>query len=182
MSIHTVTAFHYSGLPGRPLRMSDILAPRFLASAFASVPALLILLCLLPGRVTGAQFGREPVRKLAVIVTYAMVINVFFVLMELFTAFYSYLPEHAAPFRYMFTGLDGHGGLTPWTSMALDKGIRLISAGFEPSPPGAVTDYAQSLPEALISLGAWVVGLLNLTVLCKIVVSVRGNVVVEAAR
>jgi molybdopterin-containing oxidoreductase family membrane subunit len=217
VSIHTVTAFLYSGLPGRPLWLSAILAPRFLASAFASGPALLILLCMLLGRITGAKFGREPVQKLAVIVTYAMVINVFFVLMEFFTAFYSNLPEHAEPFRYMFFGLDGHHGLTPWmwTSMLLaaaalvllvpstfrhnerllaaacgcvflslwiDKGIGLIVAGFEPSPLGAVTDYAPSLPEALISLGVWAVGLLILTVLYKIVVSVRGAAVVEAAR
>ncbi len=47
VSIHTVTAFLYSGLPGRSLWLTAILAPRFLASAFASGPALLILLCLL---------------------------------------------------------------------------------------------------------------------------------------
>src|SRR5512135_1197834 len=51
VSIHTVTAFLYSGLPGRPLWLSAILAPRFLASAFASGPALLILLCMLLGRI-----------------------------------------------------------------------------------------------------------------------------------
>lgn len=120
VSIHTVTAFLYCGLPGRPLWYSAILAPRFLASAFASGPALLILLCMLIGRLTKSP-AREPVQKLAVVVTYAMVINVFFVLMEFFTAFYSQTPEHMEPFLYMFTGLDGHTGLVPWmwTSMAL---------------------------------------------------------------
>ena len=46
ISIHTVTAFIYSGLSARPFWLTTILAPRFLASAFASGPAILILLCL----------------------------------------------------------------------------------------------------------------------------------------
>ena len=114
VSIHTVTAFLYGGLPGRPLWLTAILAPRFLASAFASGPALLILLCMIIAKVTKAPTPREPVQKLAIIVTYAMVISVFFVLMELFTAFYSQIPEHMDPLRYMFTGLDGRAGLAPW--------------------------------------------------------------------
>ncbi len=121
VSIHTVTAFLYSGLPGRSLWLTAILAPRFLASAFASGPALLILLCLLLARVTRFSAGREAIQKLAVIVTYATVISVFFVLMELFTAFYSRIPEHTESLRYMFAGLDGHARLAPWmwTSMIL---------------------------------------------------------------
>ena len=43
VSIHTVTAFLYSGLSARAFWMTAILAPRFLASAFASGPSLLIL-------------------------------------------------------------------------------------------------------------------------------------------
>jgi Ni/Fe-hydrogenase subunit HybB-like protein len=121
VSIHTVTAFLYSGLPGRPLWLTAILAPRFLASAFASGPALLILLCLLLAKFTRFAAGREAIQKLAVIVTYATVISMFFVLMELFTAFYSQIPEHMESLRYMFLGLNGHAGLAPWmwTSMIL---------------------------------------------------------------
>jgi Ni/Fe-hydrogenase subunit HybB-like protein len=114
VSIHTVTAFLYNGLPGRPLWLTAILAPRFLASAFASGPALLILLCMLICWLTNARPPREAIQKLALIVTYAMVINVFFVGMEFFTAFYSGIPEHMEPFLYMFRGLEGHSGLTPW--------------------------------------------------------------------
>jgi molybdopterin-containing oxidoreductase family membrane subunit len=208
VSIHTVTAFLYGGLPGRPLWLTAILAPRFLASAFAAGPALLILLCLLICRLTGSRATREPVQKLAVIVTYAMLINVFFVAMEWFTAFYSGIPEHAEPFRYMFGGLEGHTGLVPWmwvsmlmagaslvmllvpryrhnekmlaiacgmvfSSLWIDKGIGLIVAAFVPSPLGVVTEYAPSLPEILISLAVWAVGMLILTVLYKIALSVR---------
>lgn len=114
VSIHTVTAFLYSGLPGRSFWLTAILAPRFLASAFASGPALLILLCLALRRLTGFDAGREALEKLAVIVTYAMTLNLFFVLVEAFTALYSNLPEDRQHFAYLFHGLDGHAQLAPW--------------------------------------------------------------------
>jgi Ni/Fe-hydrogenase subunit HybB-like protein len=114
ISIHTVTAFLYSGLPGRSFWLTAILAPRFLASAFASGPSLLILLCLLIRKLTGYDVGREALRKLAVIVAYGMILNVFFLLMEIFTAFYSRIPEHMEHFQYLFVGLEGHSALVPW--------------------------------------------------------------------
>jgi len=114
ISIHTVTAFLYSGLPGRSFWLTAILAPRFLASAFAAGPALLILLCLLIQKLTRYDVGQEALRKLAVIVTYGMILNVFFLLMEVFTSFYSRIPEHMEHFRYLFVGLEGHNALVPW--------------------------------------------------------------------
>src|SRR5262249_22001500 len=72
VSIHTVTAFLYGGLPGRSLWLTAILAPRFLASAFASGPSLLILLCMLLSKLTKKRGAYEPIQKLATIVTYAM--------------------------------------------------------------------------------------------------------------
>jgi molybdopterin-containing oxidoreductase family membrane subunit len=121
VSIHTVTAFLYNGLPGRALWLTAILAPRFLASAFASGPALLILLCLALRRLTSFDAGQAAIRQLGVIVTYAMSVNVFFLLLELFTAVYSHVPEHREPFAYLFFGLDGQHGLAAimWTSVGL---------------------------------------------------------------
>jgi Ni/Fe-hydrogenase subunit HybB-like protein len=120
-SIHTVTAFLYNGLAGRPFWLSAILVPRFLASAFAAGPALLILLCLLLRRTTRFDAGREAIQKLAQIMTYGMVASVFFVQLELFTVFYSQIPEHMHHFQYMYVGLEGHTFLVPfmWTSNAL---------------------------------------------------------------
>lgn len=114
VSIHTVTAFIYSGLPARPFWLTAILAPRFLASAFASGPALLILLCVILRRLTKFDAGEKAINKLAEIVTYAMAVNVFFLLMELFTAFYSEIPDHTNHFLYLFSGLEGHTRLVPW--------------------------------------------------------------------
>lgn len=128
ISIHTVTAFLYSGLPGRSFWLTAILAPRFLASAFASGPALLILLCMVIRRMTRFDPGRESVEKLSLIVTYAMIINVFFVLMEVFTVFYSQIPEHMEHYEFLFVGLDGHALLVPWmwTSMILAVGSLVL--------------------------------------------------------
>jgi Ni/Fe-hydrogenase subunit HybB-like protein len=114
ISIHTVTAFIYSGLAARPFWLTAILAPRFLASAFSSGPSLLILLCLILRRITRFDAGKEAIQKLALIVTYAMLINIFFVLMEVFTALYSSIPEDAEHFQYLYVGLKGHAELARW--------------------------------------------------------------------
>jgi Ni/Fe-hydrogenase subunit HybB-like protein len=114
VSIHTVTAFLYAGLPGRGFWLTAIMAPRFLGSAFASGPSLLILICLFLRRYTKFDAGWEAIQTLAKIVTYALIISVFFVLCELFTVFYSQIPEHMNHFAYLFTGLHGHSELVPW--------------------------------------------------------------------
>lgn len=113
-SIHTVTAFLYAGLPGRHYWLTAIMAARFLASAFCSGPAILILLCYIVRAVTRFEPGREQIRTLAGIVTYAMILNVFFLLLEVFTAFYSQIPGHMETFVYLFRGLEGHAKMVPW--------------------------------------------------------------------
>lgn len=121
VSIHTVTAFLYAGLPGRHFWLTAIMAARFLASAFASGPALLILLMLILKKRTKFDAGQPALDKLSQIVTYAMCVSVFFVLLELFTAFYSQIPGHMHGFEYQFIGLEGHGVLVPfmWLSAIL---------------------------------------------------------------
>ena len=114
ISIHTVTAFLYSGLGARPFWLTAVLAPRFLASAFASGPSLLILLCLILRKYTKFDAGDVAIKKLSQIVTYALFANIFFVLVELFTALYSGIPHHAEQFQYLFFGLHGHNALVPW--------------------------------------------------------------------
>lgn len=129
ISIHTVTAFLYCGLPGRGFWLTAILAPRFLASAFAAGPALLILLCLLIRRVSNFDPGREQIQSLAKIVAYAICLNVFFFLCELFVVFYSQIPEHMDHFKYLFMGLQGKGVLVPWmwaSAVLMVMGIILV--------------------------------------------------------
>jgi Ni/Fe-hydrogenase subunit HybB-like protein len=114
ISIHTVTAFIYAGLPGRSFWLTAIMAPRFLGSAFASGPALLILLCFILRKFSRFDAGKESIQALAKIVTYALTASIFFVLMEIFTVFYSQIPEHIQHFKYLFVGLHGHNALVPW--------------------------------------------------------------------
>jgi molybdopterin-containing oxidoreductase family membrane subunit len=94
--------------------MTAILAPRFLASAFASGPSLLIILALILRRFTKFDPGEGAIRKLALIVAYAMAVNIFFVGVEVFTALYSDMPHHIHPFQYLYLGLHGHDALVPW--------------------------------------------------------------------
>lgn len=114
IGIHTVTAFLYCGLPGRHFWLTAILAPRFLASAFAAGPAFLILLCFIIRKVSNFDAGKEAIQTLSKIITYALIANVFFLLCEVFVAFYSKIPGHTDHLLYLFTGLHGHGALVPW--------------------------------------------------------------------
>lgn len=210
-AIHTVTAFLYCGLPGRGFWLTAILAPRFLASAFAAGPAFLILLCLLLRKLTKFDPGKEAVQSLSKIVTYGLLANIFFLLCEVFVVFYSQIPEHIDHFKYLYQGLQGKGGLVPWmwTSVFLmgisilillfpsarrnekvlaltcvmvffgtwiDKGVALVSGGFIPSPLHKVTEYVPTLPELVISMGVYGIGILCLTVLLKVAVGVKTEV------
>ena len=118
IGIHTVTAFIYSGLGARPFWLTALLAPRFLASAFASGPALLIILCLIMRRFTKFDAGQEAIQKITLIITYAISIHLFFFLVELFTIFYGGIPEHVHHFQYLF-GPGGQPLLTVSTRISL---------------------------------------------------------------
>jgi Ni/Fe-hydrogenase subunit HybB-like protein len=117
-SIHTVTAFLYCGLQARHFWLTAILAPRFLASAFAAGPSLLIMLALVVKKFTKFDPGTEAIQKLAQIVAYGMIANVFFILLELFTALYSDIPSHVHHFQYLFLGHGEHALLAPWMTVS----------------------------------------------------------------
>ena len=154
VSIHTVTAYLYCGLPGRGFWMTAILAPRFLSSAFAAGPALLILLCLIIRRVSSFDPGRAQIQSLAKIVAYAISINVFFFLCEVFVAFYSQIPEHMDHIKYLFVGLHGHGAYVPWmwSSMAL----MLIGIILTVNPITRKNEGVLAVACVLIFLGTWI--------------------------
>jgi molybdopterin-containing oxidoreductase family membrane subunit len=112
--IHIVTALLYAGLAARPGWMTAVLAPRFLATAFASGPALLILLAGVLARTRRFDVGREAVARLTTIMTYAALTSAFLALLEVFTALYSGEPGASDHLAYLYVGLDGHFGLVPW--------------------------------------------------------------------
>jgi len=113
-SIHTSTAFVFAGLPGRHFWLSAIMAPRFLASAFCSGPAFLFIICMIIKKVSSFDPGEKQMRTLGGIIAYAFIINIFFFIVELFTDFYSQIPDGMQSIVYLFSGLQGHGKFVPW--------------------------------------------------------------------
>ncbi len=154
VSIHTVTAFLYCGLPGRGFWLTAILAPRFLSSAFAAGPALLVLLCLFIRNTTKFDPGKEQIQSLGKTVAYAICINVFFFLCEVFVAFYSNIPEHMDHIKYLFVGLHGHGALVPWmwSSMAL----MVIGIILTVNPVTRKNETTLAVACAVIIAGTWI--------------------------
>jgi len=120
ISIHTVTAFLYCGLGGRPFWNTALLAPRFLASAFVSGPCFIILLLQLIRATSRFNIGEGPIRTLIQIIRVAICINLLMTVSELFTLFYTG-GGHAAAGQYLFFGSHGMSGLVPWiwTSLIL---------------------------------------------------------------
>jgi len=127
VSIHTVTAFLYNGLAARPYWNTAILAPRFLASAFCSGPAIFIILLQILRRYTRLEFKDEAIWKIAELMAYAMFINLFLFGAEVFREYYS-ATEHLMFTRYLFTGVEGHTTLVPfaWASLGLSLGAFLL--------------------------------------------------------
>jgi len=154
VSIHTVTAFLYCGLGARPFWFTAILAPRFLASAFASGPSFLILLIMVLRKFTRFDPGKEPIGKLAQIVTYGMLINLFFVALELFTAFYSGMPEHMIHFQYLFVGIGEHKELVPWMWASMTLAVVAVLMLLSPKVRG---DYKLlTIACVLVFVSIWI--------------------------
>ncbi len=132
-SIHTVTAFLFAGLPSRHLWLTAVLAPRFLASAFAAGTALLILITFILKRVAAFDAGQEARSKLAVLSAYAGTANFFFLGTEFFTAFYSNVPAHKQSLQYLFFGLEGHAPFVPWMWLSVITGLVSVGVLMAPS-------------------------------------------------
>jgi Ni/Fe-hydrogenase subunit HybB-like protein len=154
VGMRTVSELLYSGLPGRSFWLTAILPPRALASALAAGPALLILLCLVLRTTTGFDAGKPAVQKLAQIAAYATAANLFFLLMEIFTAFYSRVPEHMESFVYLFVGLNGHNKTVPWiwasVLMAVTSVILLLT------PRARQNERVLTFATALVLASMWI--------------------------
>ena len=118
VGVHTVTAFVFNGMAARPFWNASILAPRFLASAFCSGPALMIIIFQVLRKVMNFRIDDSAIFKLAEIIAYAMAINLFLLSAEIFKEYYSNT-HHLAPLKYLLEGLHGHDRLVPWIWTAL---------------------------------------------------------------
>jgi len=124
VAIHTVTAFLYNGLPARPFWNASILAPRFLASAFCSGPAIIIIVFQIIRKVSAyhIEIEDEALFKISELIAYAMFLNLFLLSAELYKEYYSQT-VHIASFRYLFEGLHGHNQLVPWIWAAMTMNV-----------------------------------------------------------
>lgn len=204
ISIHTVTAFIYSGVLARPFWLTPLLAPRFLASAFTSGPSMLLLILLILERLRVITIDDQVVSNLKKTVTYALSVHVFFLIAELFTVFYGANPEHEEPYRYLILGIEegsyqsflfilssllslatlillitGKSGIAVLIAVVfsiwVEKGIVLVTTGFVPNPENIIPRYVPTLPETLITLGIWSLGAIICTLLFKIAIDIKGG-------
>jgi molybdopterin-containing oxidoreductase family membrane subunit len=131
VGIHTVTAFLYNGLAARPYWNSSILAPQFLASAFCSGPAILLVVLQVLRRFTRFEIQDAAIWKIAELMAYAMFLNLFLHGAEAFKEFYSNT-HHLLFTRYWYFGVNGHNTLVPyaWSAVMLN----LVSFGLFISP------------------------------------------------
>ena len=119
VAIHTVTAFVYLSSAARPFWNASILAPRFLASAFCSGPAIMVILFQIIRRTTTIEIKDEAIQKIAELMAYAMFLNLFLFGAEIFKEYYSDT-HHLIHTQYLYSGAHGHTALVPfaWASLA----------------------------------------------------------------
>ncbi len=113
VSIHTVTAFLYVGLVGRPFWNAAIVAPRFLGSAFTAGPGFMIIAFQIIRRVSDYHIGDRALHILRQIVTVSLLINLFLLGCEIYKEFYS-ASLHASNTQYLLFGLHGFNKMVPW--------------------------------------------------------------------
>ena len=157
ISIHTVTAFLFVGLVGRPFWNTAIVAPRFLGSAFTAGPAILIIAFQIMHRLAGVELNMKAVHLLRNIVTGALLINLFLLGSETFKEFYA-ASEHSKSAEYLFFGLHHHGEyynmLVPWVWAALS--MEIVAAVILVIPPIARKLMYLNIACVLANLGIWI--------------------------
>jgi Ni/Fe-hydrogenase subunit HybB-like protein len=121
IAIHTITAFLYNGIAARPFWNSAILAPKFLASAFCSGPAIMIILFQVLRRTTRLKIEDGAIWTLAELMAYTMFFNLFLTGAEIFKEAYSNT-EHKVFTDYLYFGIGEHRKIVPygWLAIAFD--------------------------------------------------------------
>jgi Ni/Fe-hydrogenase subunit HybB-like protein len=153
ISIHTVTAFLYSGLGGRPFWNTGLLAPRFLNSAFVTGPAFIIVTLQIVRRVSRFPVPDAPIRTLTSILKVTVLLNLFLLGSELFTEFYTG-GAHEASARYLFFGLHGHHALVPWIWTAV--ACNVIGAVLLLHPRASARMLWLNTACVLVFIGVWI--------------------------
>lgn len=153
ISIHTVTAFLYCGLGGRPFWNSALLAPRFLASAFVAGPAFILISMFALRRFARVPVPAKPIQTLVKIVRVTILINLLMVISEVFTEFYTG-GAHTSSATYLFFGLHGHSQLVPWIWTAIV--LNLIAAALFLHPAAQSRAWVVIVGCVAAFVGVWI--------------------------
>jgi molybdopterin-containing oxidoreductase family membrane subunit len=153
ISIHTVTAFLYCGLGGRPFWNTALLAPRFLASAFVSGPAFILLALRVIRLTTSFQLAQGPARTLVQIIRVSMCVNLLMLASELFTIFYAG-GGHTAAASYLYFGEHGKNALVPWIWSAV--ALNLVGTVLFFTPAALERTWVRPAACVLCIAGIWV--------------------------
>ena len=113
LSIHTVTAFLLNTMPARPMWHHGMMPIRFIATAFAAGPALIILIFLVIRKNTRLWIEDAAIDTLSTIVTFCLGIGLFLTLSEVVTELYG-VSEHSEGLQYLMFGKHGLTNLVPW--------------------------------------------------------------------
>ncbi|NVO07027.1 MAG: polysulfide reductase NrfD, partial [Rhodoferax sp.] len=113
LSIHTVTAFLISTMPSRPMWYHSMMPIRFITTAFAAGPCLIIIAFMVIRKNTKMWIQDEAINLLATIVTWCLGLALFLTLSEIVVEFYA-RTEHANSLYYLMFGLHGLTQLVPW--------------------------------------------------------------------
>ena len=151
--IHLVTAFLYQGLPARPFWNNPLMGPRFLASAFAAGPALIIVVLIIIQSTTSFKIEDRIFNKIRRISVVSAIINLIMLFSEVFKEFY--LPtHHSLPAMYLYFGLDGHNALVPWIWSAIAMNVLgTLTMAFNPGKNNPIFLVPACI---LLFLGIWI--------------------------
>lgn len=113
LSIHTVTAFLINTMPARPMWFHSMMPIRFIITAFAAGPSLIIIAFLVIRNTTKLKIHDSVINLLSQIVVWCLGLALFLTLSEIVTELYA-STEHSYGLKYLVYGQQGLGRLIPW--------------------------------------------------------------------
>jgi molybdopterin-containing oxidoreductase family membrane subunit len=153
LSIHTVTAFLINTMPARPMWHHGMMPIRFITTAFAAGPALIIIVFTIVRNNTKLWIKDEAIDMLSQIVVWCLGIALFLTMSEIVTEFY-HPTEHSLGLQYLLFGHNGLNALVPWFWFSI---VALIGSFILLLIPSIRKDF-KKLPYicAVVFAGIWV--------------------------
>lgn len=153
LSIHTVTAFLMANNPARPMWFHSMMPIRFIATAFAAGPCLIILIFLIIRNNTRFWVDDSAIKLLTTIVQFCLGIAIFLTMSEVVVELYA-RTEHANGLYYLMFGLHGLTGLVPWFWSSV---VLMIVAFVMLFMPSFRNDFNKlQIPCAMAFAGIWI--------------------------